>query len=120
MTETTIDLKIYSPRWGTTDAYEVLLKRDALEIRKGPGSAKLVYHEKVDPKWEGDDLISMLERDSIYPPAVLPRLFRHAWLEWRAYELDDSGVEEELIKIADWLNDISRLKPSSEFWRGFF
>ena len=120
MAETTIDLKIFSPRWGTQDTYEVLLGRDSLEIVKTPAVAKLIYRENLDPEWQGDDLIAMLEKDGIYPPAVLPRLFQHAWLAWRSYEIDDSEVEGELVEVSEWLNEISHSKPSSDFWRGYF
>ncbi len=122
MSETIVELRIFSPRWGHEDTYEIVLTSDSLEIKTPHPSAiaKCNYRERLDSEWVGTDLFSTLRNDAIYAPAVLLEMFVHAWLAWRSNELDDNGVKRELEAIADWLNVISKAKPSTDFWRGYF
>jgi len=47
-------------------------------------------------------------------------MLERAWLAWRSNELTDAELQDELIEVAQWINTITRAKPGTEFWRGFF
>lgn len=120
MDEITIELRIYSPRWGHEDTYTLELSRDTLVITQGARSTKATYRENLDPEWSGETLVDILQNDSIYPPEIFQRLIEHAWLTWRGGELSDEAVKEELLVLAGWLNGITKNKPSTDFWKGYF
>ena len=120
MDHTSAEMRIYSPRWGQEDTYDLELSRESLIITHGPSKATCAWRENLDPQWGGDSLERMLTNDSIYPPSILQRLLAHAWLSWRSNEMDDNALQEELNAVADWLNATTRAKPSTEFWRRFF
>ena len=120
MTQAKAELRIYSPRWGTEDSYELSLSDEAIVISHGPRTAKCTWRENLDPEWSGHSLREMMENESVYPPAILPWLIEHAWASWRDSQLDESQLQHELDVLATWLNDFSRAKPSTDYWRGVF
>ena len=120
MDETTVELRIFSPRWGREDTYKLVLERHLLVITQGARSATCTWIENRDPEWSGESLRHILENDSIYPPAILQNLIEHAWVSWRNGELDSSAVNEELQVVASWLNEITKAKPNTNFWKKYF
>lgn len=115
-----VDLRIYSPRWGHEDVYQVVLENDYMSITMSPRECRAIWRDNLDPEWRGEDLHEIMNNDSIYPPAVTRDLFEHAWLTWRNGELTDQEVEEELQLLAAWINEVTHAKPNSEFWGGYF
>jgi hypothetical protein len=120
MDETIVELRIFSPRWGHEDMYKLKLTRDSMVITQGARSTKCTWRENLDPEWSGESLRHTLENNSIYPPAILEDLIKHAWVSWRNSELDDSALNKELQAVAVWLNEITMAKPDTEFWHKFF
>ncbi len=120
MDGTTVKLRIFSPRWGHEDTYELALARDSLVISRSASSAKCTWRENLDPEWSGESLRHILENDSIYPPSILQDLIEHAWVSWRNGELDGSAVNEALQAVANWLNETTKAKPDTDFWRKYF
>ncbi len=120
MDETKVKLRIFSPRWGHEDEYELKLTRDSMVITRHPRSSVCTWRENLDPEWSGESLRDILGNDSIYPPAILEDLIEHAWLSWRNGELDSTAVNDELQAVARWLNEITKAKPNTDFWRKYF
>lgn len=120
MNETTIDLEIYSPRWGHDDTYSVHLTKDVMTITQGGRTARCTWLENLDPKWDGERLEGILNNDSIYPPAEFEDMFEYAWKAWRNGDINDKTVDQELQAVADWLNTITRTKPQTDFWGLYF
>ena len=120
MEEITVELRIFSPRWGHEDIYKLELKQNSLVITQGARSTKATWRENLDPEWNGETLEDILRNDSIYPPGIFQDLIEHAWLSWRNGELDSAAVDEELQALAKWLNDITNSKPRSEYWNKYF
>lgn len=120
MDETTVELRIFSPRWGHEDTYSLVLTRHSLVINRGARSATCAWRENLDPEWSGENIRDIMENDAIYPPAILQRQIEHAWLSWRNGELDNAAVNRELQSVADWLNTITRAKPRTDFWKKYF
>jgi len=120
MDETTVKLQIFSPRWGHEDTYELKLGRNALVITRGARSAICTWRDNRDPEWSGESVMHILRNDSIYSPAILQDLIEHAWLSWRNGELNSSAVDSELQAVANWLNEVSKAKPNTDFWRRYF
>lgn len=49
----TIELQIFSPRWGHDDTYEIELERDHMEITRGANTARADWRDNADPAWSG-------------------------------------------------------------------
>jgi hypothetical protein len=120
-------VKLHSPRWGTDDPYDIEMDRKQMSVGKlGPSKAILNYVEGRDPEWSGGPfmskhpLVDILENDSIYPPTIFIRALEFAWSAWRNHELDDVEVETEVGKIFDWVNEVSKSRPTTKFWRTKF
>jgi hypothetical protein len=120
MDECEVELRIFSPRWGHDDTYKVTLTRESMTVTLMPRSATCVWRENRDPEWVGESLETILKNDMIYPPSILSRLFEYVWRSWRNGDIDNAGVARELPALAAWLNEITRTKPDSEFWRRYF
>jgi len=114
------ELRIFSPRWGRDDVYGVNLQRESMTVALAPRVATCTWRENRDPVWGGEDLETILRNDSIYPPSILPRLFEHVWTSWRGGEIDDAAAARELEALTVWLNEITRAKPATDFWRRYF
>lgn len=119
MDEIIVEVQIFNPRSGHNDTYEIKLNRERVEFALGPLSAVCNYREGQDPEWRGKSLFDIFHNDSIYAPKIFPDLIEHAWLAWRNNELSPDSVDEELQLLAEWLNQITRTKPNSDFWRTF-
>jgi hypothetical protein len=89
-------------------------------ITQNARSAKCIWRDNLDPQWQGESLESILQNDSIYPPAIFKDLIEHAWKAWRDGELDNAAVNDELQVLATWLNKITAAKPATEFWKKYF
>ena len=120
MDDTIFNMRLYSPRWGHEDAYELKLSHDSMEINHHPKSAICKWRDSLDPEWTGDCLKDILMNDSIYPPADLKDCISYAWVSWREGKLDDRAVTKELQAVADWINITTKAKPNTAFWRGYF
>lgn len=118
--ETTVELEIFSPRWGHTDTYRVHMTRDYMEIKMQVRSCRATYSENLDPQWSGELIESIMNNDMIYPPAITQDLFERAWLAWRNGELDDQDVAKELQAVAEWINTVTEAKPNTDFWKSYF
>jgi len=121
MNEITIDLDIYSPRWGHDDTYTVLLSREYMTISMSARVAKCEWREGLDPEWnKHNTLEDIMNNDSIYPPTILPSLFEQVWKAWRDGELNQEQASNELQALAEWLNIITKAKPKTDFWNMYF
>lgn len=122
MNELKFELRINSPRWGREDTYEFTLTEETLEIRnqENKKTSKCLWVENRDPEWSGESFVRILTNDSICPPYNINDLLEHAWLEWRDSNLSDGVVQEEIKAIWNWLTEITKQKPETEFWRKYF
>ncbi|MDR8058736.1 hypothetical protein [Burkholderia cenocepacia] len=115
-----VDLKLFSPRWGHDDVYRVEFEREYLEITMHARVARADYRENVDPRWSGEPLERIMRNDNIWPPAHVASLFERLWIEWRGGNVSDDAARDELVALATWINTMTREKPTTPFWRGFF
>ena len=110
----------YSPRWGHEDTYRVDLSRDFMEIKMQARCARAEWKEDHDPEWSGEPLARIFVNDSITPPHNVQDLFEYAWMRWRDGQLNDAQVSDELHELETWLNTITKAKPRTDFWSGYF
>lgn len=124
--QSSFEIRIYSPRWGHEDTYKIKLDRQQMRIDGVMKHAVCSWVEDRDPKWSGHNegvgnpLENILENDSIYPPTVFVRAIEYAWTEWRDGNLNDQQVQDELQKLCEWVNEVSRSKPKTSFWQKMF
>ncbi len=125
---TVIEIKLYSPRWGTNDTYEFQFEKEQMKVKKmgGPSEAICTWYERKDPEWNKlpnsskNPLIEILENDNIFPPTVFIRAIVYAWMAWRNSEINDEQIQSEMNELAKWQNLISENKPKTKFWLGKF
>jgi hypothetical protein len=117
---TVVELEIFSPRWGHEDTYTVNLTQDFMEISMGVRKCKATYDDCTDPIWTGELIDKIMGNDSIYPPVITQDLFEYAWKSWRNGDLNDQEVTKELTMVAVWINTVTKAKPQSNFWQGYF
>ena len=124
--ETSFDVRIFSPRWGHEDTYQIKVSRDKLSFATVGKGAACKCVENRDPKWSGyNDIVGnplekMLENDSVYPPTVFVRAIEKAWMAWRDGTLDDDQLEIEVGVLCEWLNTTTKAQPTTAFWIGVF
>jgi hypothetical protein len=120
------NVHLYSPRYRTIDIYIFDLTKSMMVINKGLGKAICTWSEKSNPIWSSpiatraNPLISILENEGIYPPTVFIRAVEYAWLAWRNNELDDTEIQEEFTKLFEWVDNSSKTRPLTEFWKSKF
>lgn len=116
----TVDLRIFSPRWGHEDTYSVNLDRDFMKITMNVRTAMATWRENFDPEWSGESIQRIMNNDSIYPPEITQDLFEHLWKQWRNGDINDTQASAELHELESWLNTITKSKPKTDFWRKYF
>ncbi|WP_447079090.1 hypothetical protein [Shewanella algae] len=115
-----IELDIYSPRWGHDDVYRFVFERDSLTFSMGPREGRFIWDERTDPVHDGEDLLDIFGNDSIYAPEAFVDGIVYAWKAWRNGDLSDENLNQEMQAWGEWLNTITRHKPRTDFWRGYF
>ena len=120
------EVRLYSPRWGHEDTYEIKLDGEQMRVEGVNRTAECSWVEGRDPKWSGynetigNPLEEILKNDSIYPPTVFIRALEYAWMAWRDGTLDDQKVLQEVQQLCEWVNEVSRSKPKTDFWQKIF
>ena len=118
----TIELELYSPRWGRNDRYEVELHHDYMKITHltNRKSCQATWVMDCDPEWSGERFDLLLLNDHIRHPTIAQDMLQTAWLCWKNGELTHDQVVEEVKLVGDWINATTRSKPDSEFWNNYF
>lgn len=120
--ELSVKVDIFSPRWQHDDRYEFILKEESLEfIGAAQKKAKCIQEEGQDPKWIGfENIERILSNDSICSPINIESLVEFVWTSWKDGEINDDTAKEAIESLATWINDITKTKPSTEFWNRYF
>lgn len=90
-----IDIKIYSRRWGHKDTYSVERTLEGWTV---------TFHQKKAGDKEGKALIETLEHDFINYPHELGVFMWHLWNKADSNEMTVEELEQDLKKIANWIN----------------
>ena len=113
---TTVKLDLYSPRWGHTDKYTIILEENTLTITMSVRKATCEWNPDEDPKWSkdlgSDALTKILNNDRIYPPEEFKSLLVKAWRSWVNGELNDTEIESELKELENRINTITKTTPT--------
>ncbi len=121
--QTSFAVQIYSPSWGQEDRYEITMDREKMTVSLLGITATCSWVESRDPEWSGLDattgnpLEQILQNDQIYPPTIFVRALEYAWMAWRDGSLDNQAVFQEVQELCQWVNNVSRSKPTTEFWQ---
>jgi pyruvate-formate lyase len=65
-------------------------------------------------------LEDILLHDWIYPPATFQNFIKHIWKSWRNGAIDEDEAKEKLDELIVWLNEITKLRPQTKFWKNYF
>ncbi len=125
--EYSFDVILYSPMWGTNNIYKIHLELKQMRIDKDHANFAICYWSDLQEAiWTGSTivkyqpLVTILENDEIYPPTVFIRALEFAWRSWRNHELDDEQVKDEIIRLCEWVDTISRSQPKTKYWMRVF
>lgn len=118
---TTVKIDLFSPRWGHTDKYTIVLEESIMTITMSARKATCEWNPDEDPKWSkdlGSDALSkILNNDSIYPPEKFKNLLVRVWRSWVNNELNDEETQSEFTELEKWVNAITQATPQSEYWK---
>jgi hypothetical protein len=118
--------EVYSPRWGHTDRYEVVLTQAEMRVTQGMNSAVCTRPDGNDPEWSGyggtdrNPLMSMFSNDCIYAPEIVPRAMEWAWRRWRDEAVTDDELRSGLKELFAWIDQTARGRPAGILWNGAF
>lgn len=119
MKELNLIFDVYSPRWGHTDDYHIIFTREKISISNGNFSAECNKDEFGYYHWTGyeekNSLMKIFSNDMIYAPAMTPHAIERAWDAWLE-GTPDEVVSQGLKELFEWVDLVSRNKPSSDFW----
>lgn len=117
----TVNLSLFSPRWGHNDIYQVDLTQPVMTITLHARVTTCTYVPNQMSQWGGTStLTATMQNDGIYPSGNIDHLFEHVWSEWRVGQLTDAQAAAELHLLADWINASTNAKPASPFWKQYF
>ena len=117
---------IYSPRWGHTDRYTVVLTPDEIEIGTALAKTRCFIGDNGDPEWPGYDrtaehpLQVIWRNDHIHVPDAVPDALEAIWWRWRNGEVEDDTLLTELDDLFEWVNAITSSRPSNELLQTIF
>lgn len=112
--------KIFSPRWGHHDTYELTFTEDGLKVKHMARVSRATYSETGGLEWADGELVSMMKNDSVYPPDGVEDLIGHLWDAWRNNQLSDAQAQDELNAFFDYINASTAARPKTDFWNGVF
>ena len=115
----TLNFDIFSPKLGHSDTYEFLFEETMLTISTSHSGKKVTctFIENSDATWSGDESIEhIFTSSSIIYPENIRGLFEYLWLSLKTEKIDKNQAEEELASLINWINAMTRTRPSSEFW----
>lgn len=72
--------------------------------------------ENDDFEWLGEPIENILLDEHIVYPANIKDLFEHLWFSWKEDKINTEEVENELVSLMNWIDAMTRTKPTSEFW----
>lgn len=67
-------------------------------------------------EWSGEIIEAIFSEEYIVYPANIRNLFEYLWSSWKKDTINDEEVENELISLLDWIDAMTRTKPTSQFW----
>ena len=122
MDEITLEVPVFSPRWGHDDIYTITLSRESMKITHHPRGAICRWVENQDPEWQSTDgsLFGIFRNDSVTAPENFLDALEILWLNWRNGEINNEQVNDELKALFEWLNITTKSKPKTDYWRRVF
>lgn len=119
MRNLTINVDIFSPRWGHNDEYTIRLEPETLKITASNAkSTSCSYVVDHDPVWEkgSETLISIFRNDQIVAPENILSHVESIWEKWRDQIFTDEQTEEAFKSLITWINNITNSKPDIDIF----
>lgn len=114
----TLKQDIFSLKFNNEIRYTFVFEKDKFVIfNNNNEKAECMYNNDDLFKWSYNKSIEdVFLKDFILYPENTRNLFEHLWLSWKNSILNNEEVEKELISLVNWINAITKNKPSTEFW----
>ncbi|MCA8833701.1 MAG: hypothetical protein K8953_01335 [Proteobacteria bacterium] len=111
------EANFYSPRWGHNDRYSLTFDKNGITISLNGRRAKVTWDKPdEDPTWGGEDLFKTMRNDHIYPPRNLSDKLERLWHGLRLGKLAPEDLQQELDKVANYVNAATHATPKGDFW----
>ena len=101
-------LVVYSRRWAHDDVYTINKTENGWYVRH------LAINGECD-KTGSPYLFENLDHDSISYPSDLGICMEYLWDESK--DKDESWLQERLNELSEWIKNVEKSFPSSEFWK---
>ncbi len=106
-----MEMKIYSRRRANFNNILVTKEADGWSLTNTDH-----LHEKADKKGS-PTLFLILARDDVNYPESLGKHMQYLWDHFD--DLGEGSAQRELNVLVEWMNELERRTPSTDFWRGF-
>lgn len=114
----TVPYKIFSPKWNQAIEYEFVMTKEVFLLNHA--QVQTITCKSLDDgdcAWTGALMMEdALAYDDIIYPQNIRYLFEHLWISWKNDKIESDQVEKEIIALMQWLDAMTRTKPSSAFW----
>ncbi|MDD2267910.1 hypothetical protein [Sulfuricurvum sp.] len=115
----TLSLELFSAKLGHNDIYEFSFEETMLTIFNSHNGKKVTctFVGNNDVMWTGEESIEhIFTSNSIIYPENIRGIFEYLWLSLKTGKIEKHQASEELESLINWINAMTRTRPSSEFW----
>lgn len=117
-------IKVFSPRWGHDDTWDFYLDGEGWKVQFGTGTHGCRLHcedsvNDADEIKEDKQFFHWARNDMINVPEVLPRFLRYLCAEYKEGEINEEQIQEELDALAEWINAVTRFRPTSSKFKSY-
>lgn len=114
----TLKQDIFSREFNNYIKYTFEFEKDKLVLsNQNNKKAKCVYIGYNLFKWSDEENIEdIFLKNSIIYTKNTRNLFEYLWISWKSNIINNEEVEKELNSLVNWINAITKNKPSTDFW----
>ncbi|QKF80762.1 hypothetical protein [Halarcobacter ebronensis] len=109
---TTVKIDLFSPRWGHTDEYKIVLEENIMTISMSARKATCEFDSEENYIWSkdlgSDALFKILDNDSICYPRNLKSSLVKIWRTWVSGKLSDIEIQDKFKELETTINTTTK------------
>jgi len=115
----TIEMNLFSPRWGHEDRYEIMIDNNKVTINMNQRIAKYKYIDGDFENTSNESLESIMRNDNIPIPENLNYFFFKLVTSIIDKEITEENSQLELKELENWINCNTKSCqfPNTDYWR---